>query len=781
MRAFVLLLFFAFRGLAQDSAEELLAAADRALNRGDYPTVMANAETAGKLFTAAKQRDRFGAAENLIGAAHLFRGEYAAALPHFQVALQIAKETKDFAAATRRLNNIGNAHFYMGQYAASFAEYSEARKLLRGQESQPWYARNYQLTLTNIAVLYQQLGQHQLALDLYREIQAQPGQLAANVQAQVLTNLAILYRRLGDPVKALENYRTAQVLLEKDPNSAASLYVLHNIGVLQALDGNDLPGALATFTKALALASRTGSRREAVLEHLFLGETLFRLGRAPAATAEFRVALAAAEGLKLPDERWTALYGLGRAQAISDPAAAGRSLRLAVEVIESTRSTIAGNSLKAEFLANKRDVYDALIGMVLNENAPAPSTIFELLEQSRSRNLKDRLPVEAPPRTLTEVSQRLVPGTMLLEYWLTRDRLAVVWATGQGFGLLQSAVSAAQREALAALPLSLARRDDPVWAGLADSVAGLLLPEGLPWSAGPIDTVIVVPDGQQQLIPMEVLPLRSGGRMIERFAVSYLPSAHFWGRATGTKGRRWPWQTQLLGFADPVPPPPSALEPPWPRLPFSAEEVRAVAAALPGGAELHLGADNRKAYLLAGSFPPVVHLATHAFIDNQDSRRSRLIFSPVTGEAASPYLSASEIAGLSLRGVELVTLAACETAQGRFLPGEGIDSFSRAFLAAGAGATVSSLWKVPDQSTAAFMERFYGHLAAGDSKTDALRRAKLSLLQSAGSTKHPYYWSAFVLYGAGETPLAPVFPWWPFAVVGLALAGIIYFRNLFRR
>src|SRR3712207_7447999 len=41
---------------------------------------------------------------------------------------------------------------------------------------------------------------------------------------------------------------------------------------------------------------------------------------------------------------------------------------------------------------------------------------------------------------------------------------------------------------------------------------------------------------------------------------------------------------------------------------------------------------------------------------------------------------------------------------------EGVQSFSRAFLAAGARSTVTTLWRVADEPTADFMEVFYHHL-----------------------------------------------------------------------
>jgi CHAT domain-containing protein len=61
---------------------------------------------------------------------------------------------------------------------------------------------------------------------------------------------------------------------------------------------------------------------------------------------------------------------------------------------------------------------------------------------------------------------------------------------------------------------------------------------------------------------------------------------------------------------------------------------------------------------------------------------------------------------------------------------------------------VVSLWQVPDQSTAELMTALYGRLDQGETKAEALRRAKLHLLTAGGRTAAPFYWAPFVLVGS---------------------------------
>jgi CHAT domain-containing protein len=114
---------------------------------------------------------------------------------------------------------------------------------------------------------------------------------------------------------------------------------------------------------------------------------------------------------------------------------------------------------------------------------------------------------------------------------------------------------------------------------------------------------------------------------------------------------------------------------------------------------------------------------------------------------------------LPLANVELAVLSACDTERGRVLAGEGVESFSRAFLAAGAKSTVTTLWRVPDATTADFMRIFYSHLQRGATRAEALRLAKLRFLRSGTALADPHYWAAFVLTGDGLRPVSTALRW----------------------
>jgi CHAT domain-containing protein len=79
---------------------------------------------------------------------------------------------------------------------------------------------------------------------------------------------------------------------------------------------------------------------------------------------------------------------------------------------------------------------------------------------------------------------------------------------------------------------------------------------------------------------------------------------------------------------------------------------------------------------------------------------------------------------------DLVVLSACDTGLGQLREAEGIIGLTRAFLYGGASSAVVSLWKVEDQSTGLLMQEFHRRLKAGQSKEEALREAKLKIMNT---------------------------------------------------
>jgi hypothetical protein len=132
-----------------------------------------------------------------------------------------------------------------------------------------------------------------------------------------------------------------------------------------------------------------------------------------------------------------------------------------------------------------------------------------------------------------------------------------------------------------------------------------------------------------------------------------------------------------------------------------------------------------------------VHLATHG---------RHAVTAPAfqyVQTAAGP-LYAHQITSLDLRGLTLLTLSACETGLGRVDSAANIRGLPAAFLQAGTGTLVVTMWRVETATSQAFFSSFYANLAVGDTRRDAFVKA-----QSSTRQRYPDFrdWGAFALLG----------------------------------
>ena len=95
--------------------------------------------------------------------------------------------------------------------------------------------------------------------------------------------------------------------------------------------------------------------------------------KADAASRDFAAALGTAHEIGAREEQWTALYGIGRiADSRGDGARAAAAFHDAIAIIESIRTGLGRSSLKTDFLADKRQVYDAVIDLTLRDKGALP-------------------------------------------------------------------------------------------------------------------------------------------------------------------------------------------------------------------------------------------------------------------------------------------------------------------------------------------------------------------------------------------------------------------------
>lgn len=329
----------------------------------------------------------------------------------------------------------------------------------------------------------------------------------------------------------------------------------------------------------------------------------------------------------------------------------------------------------------------------------------------------------------------------------------------------------------------------------------LLLPSYL--QADQFSRIIVVPDGQLNLLPFDVLltspqkgPVDYAGLnyLIKNSAIQYAFSATI---MLDTKGKKLKKGIKnYLGIA-PDYTNSQSLSP----VANNQQAVENFKKMLRGKALIADGATSEAFLREAGKFR-ILHFYGHAKAYPSKPLSSWMAFSgnhpgPIAsnepkkenegllgGDEVLPeqdlerLLFLFELYKLDLNA-ELTVLSACETGAGKLALGEGVISLARAFRYAGCSSTLMSLWEANDyQGEVAFlMESFFSHLKRDKmDKDEAIRQAKLSFLEDPKRSGHPAYWASFVLIGDNQ-PVdfnRPGRLWWvlPIMVVGMLLGRL---------
>ena len=314
---------------------------------------------------------------------------------------------------------------------------------------------------------------------------------------------------------------------------------------------------------------------------------------------------------------------------------------------------------------------------------------------------------------------------------------------------------------------------------------------------GSATQVVISPDGLLNLIPFAALMDPNGKYLVESLEFSYVTSGR-------DLARTQPFQPEADLFLaanpdfnkanatpQPAPDPTPGKSrsgvfngpfPQWPQLPGTETEFKQVPPLLEGPRKQAVsGADATETAVLSSRRPKVLHLATHGFflpdqpalkpdtgpmgLDKTPALpkgyenpliRSGLVFTGANHAQQAQtsndgLLTALEVSGMDLHGTALVTLSACQTAEGDVSSGEGVYGLRRAFALSGAEHLMMSLWPVSDDITAQQMLRFYELFGQGTPASRALRQAHLETiakLRKERGLAQPVLWAPFIMQGA---------------------------------
>ncbi|WP_045052852.1 CHAT domain-containing protein [Aliterella atlantica] len=696
---------------------------------------------------------------NNIGEVYNNIGQPQKALEFYNQALPIVKQVGDTRQSAILLNNIGGVYNNIGQPKRALEFYNQALPIFKqvGDRSQQ------ASTLSNIGVIYAAMGESQKALAFYNQALPILKEVKdISVQATTLSNVGEVYRNLGQQQKALEFYNQALPIRRKVGDLSGEATTLNNIGLVYYT--NSQPDkALTFYNQALPIANKIGdaSIKAATLGNVGVAyrdsnrptEAIENLEQAVEITLQVRKGLERANrqqfldasrgraiGLidllidqKQPERayQWvnlTTTADLADYSRLIDAKVANPQAQQAIEKWNQSNQRL--ESLRQQLQTKFSVELSAQINQLqaeINQQAesisrqfPEVAELFETTPQDVAK-LRANIPantVVVQPVLLTDVTN--VPNAIAL-FVITKDKLTV---TKQKLdpALFDQLVTQYRSE------LTDARFPKRFRANSSKLYDILIRPIEAQIQAANPQQLSIIATGKLRYIPFETLiDSKTGKYLIEKYPVNNL---------TRLSSRALP-QTQkksaMLALGNPSPGDRR-------KLAGAEQEVESITPILPGS-EAYIGDRATLSNFKNQSLRfPILHLATHGCFQTQgcpdlNMEANTLLFS-------DRNLNIADAALLGLKNTDLVVLSACQTAVQAKSNGEEFAGMAYLFERAGADSVIASLWLAKDEETKELMIAFYENLKQGKTKGEALRQAKLSLID-----KHPLYWSPFILIG----------------------------------
>lgn len=268
-----------------------------------------------------------------------------------------------------------------------------------------------------------------------------------------------------------------------------------------------------------------------------------------------------------------------------------------------------------------------------------------------------------------------------------------------------------------------------------------------------IKNLSVIPDNYLYRIPLDILPTEKPDKsysygstryMIEDYEIKYFTSLNE--LLGNTRDVRSNASTGFSAFA--ISDFSDLNTENLPSLPYATQEVRDIDKILQSVDNKRIFIEDeatKEAFKKIAGDSRVIHIATHSEVSEQDPLFSTIYLNESNGiKNTNSALYAYELFETKLKN-DLIMLNSCSSGSGSYLQGTGIMGISRALRYAGAKSLALNLWSVNDQVASEFASGFYSAINSGETKSKAMREAKLRLLNTGNA--NPYYWGSYMLIG----------------------------------
>src|SRR6266498_1628193 len=339
--------------------------------------------------------DSRGEAETLnsIGLAHHSLGEKQKALDKYNEVLPVLRAIGDRGGEATVLNNIGTVYLSLGETQKALDKFNEALPILRAVNDRNMEAT----TLNNIGQAYKSLGEIQKALDKHNELLPIARAIGArNVEAITLNNIGQTYMLLGEMQKALDKLNEALLILRAIGNRDMEAGTLNSIGaVYQSL--GEMQKALDKFNEALPISQAVGDPFGEASTLNNIGKVYDSLGETQKALEKFNEALTLWRAVSVHNGEADTLLGIARVeQKRGNLTQARQTIEQAVGLIESLRTNIASQELRASYFASRQEFFDTYFDVLMqmhkqNQAEALDTAALAISERARARSLLELL------------------------------------------------------------------------------------------------------------------------------------------------------------------------------------------------------------------------------------------------------------------------------------------------------------------------------------------------------------------------------------------------------
>jgi CHAT domain-containing protein/Tfp pilus assembly protein PilF len=734
---------------AEVPADEHMERGALAFRHGRLEDAVASWTEAVQLY--AKQRSIEGQIRALtqLATGQASLGQYRQAANSLERALELADGAGDAKRIASVRAALGNVYIALGPPETA-EQYLRSALALARQQQDPALAATILNNLGNLLVVMQKPAE---AVSAYQESIALATAAQHVLRARSRINLAPLLRQQNAPAEAKQVLDEAFDELKSVPPSHEVAFALVSLGLAY----RDLRPALPAMSDALLLQAGTvlnaagtaaesiGDRRTASYAWGYLGGLYETEQRHSDALDLTRKAIFSAQQANAPESlyRWQWQAGrLLRTLASLDDALS--AYRRAVVTLQGMRPelSVAYGATSTSFRDSLGPLYFELVDLLLRragslqrreDITPYLVEARETVELFKVAELRDFFRDDCVDTALSKVTRLdVVSQTAVVVYpILLQDRTELLVSLPGG---LRNVVVPVALEAMTnevrQFRRKLEKRTTREYLPHARKLYDWLIrPLEAELEAARVDTLVFVPDGPLRTIPMAAL--HDGKQfLVAKFATAITPGLNLTDPRTIQREKV---NVLAVGVTQAV----QGFTP----LPSVTGELEALQRMFKTTTLVNeqFVVANLEKKLKEEQFT-ILHVASHGQFENDPAKTFLLAFDDkLSMDRLDQYIGLFKFRDDPL---ELLTLSACETAEGDDRAALGLAGIA---IKAGARSAVATFWQVHDEVAAELITEFYRQLQdPGVSRASALRKAQLKILDDP-RFEHPGFWAPFLM------------------------------------